>query len=261
MTEVERNIDIPGTDKRIYGLLRDVPDAPIVVLSHCITAGKNVTEYYNAARAFEAAGFASYRFDYYGWPDDARKILECTIDTHASDLDLVIDSLKDEWPDRPIAAVGHSMGGLVILASHKRRYDAIGLWDATHSDCWEGREIEDAHTVWEPSLGLFRFKSGVDELVTREYVESYRLRECDPLAELITVPLLSVMAGQTPEYMKQARRRYHELSKGPKHLVEIEEANHQFNAGECQTTLFDETISWLQQTFENNVHERGNVKR
>jgi hypothetical protein len=86
VTEQARAIPVPGTGKVIHGLLHEVPRAPLVVLVHCLTGGKNSTKYYLGARALERAGFSSFRFDLYGYADDARKLLDYTVETHAVDL-------------------------------------------------------------------------------------------------------------------------------------------------------------------------------
>jgi esterase/lipase len=246
MAEMLKNYDIPGTDLTIYGKFREVPGAPIVVLVHCLTGGMDITKYYIGARELERAGYASYRFDFYNGEDHGRDILDCTLWTHVEDFDLVIERLRAEFPGRPIVAAGHSLGGLTILASKQRQYDGVVLWDATHADHWETTTIDSDDIVWEPALGLYRFTGGVEVLMSREFLESYRLLDCDALVRDFDVPMLSVIAGANTARGIKARSRYHELSQGPKRIVTIEGADHSFTNGETMSELHAVTIQWLE---------------
>src|SRR4051812_13616646 len=93
--------------KAIYGLLREVPDAPIVVSLHGITGHMNQHLHYLAARRFEWAKLTSFRFDFYGEEGDARRLIDCTPQLHADDIDAVIAYLSDRFPSKRIALVGH----------------------------------------------------------------------------------------------------------------------------------------------------------
>ncbi|MGH8884470.1 MAG: alpha/beta hydrolase [Egibacteraceae bacterium] len=247
MTETEKVIPIPGTDKRIYGLLREVPGAPLAVLVHCLTAGKNSTKYYLGARALEQAGFSSFRFDLYGGADDARKLLDCTIETHADDLDLVVEGLKDEQPDRPITVIGHSLGGLAILTSKAQAFDAVVLWDATHADAWPDKDtLEDEHTVWEPALGCYRLKWSCDILISEEMLRSYRHLDSNALISWLRKPVKVIAAGANTRLLDR-QREYYAHANEPKALAVIDGADHNFTNGETMTELFRETIDWLNQ--------------
>lgn len=239
-----KDYDIPGTNLRIDGKFREVAGSPIVVLVHCLTGNMDSTKYYMGARALEHAGYASYRFNLYG-SDGGRDFLDCTLSTHVDDFDLVVRRLKEELPGRPVIAIGHSLGGLTVLASRQRHHDAVVLWDATHADHWEGDTIESEDTVWEPSLGLYRVTWGVPVLMSRALLESFRFLDCDALVRDLELPMLSVIAGANIPRGIAARRRYHELSRGPKRLVTIDGADHNFTNGETLSELHAATIEWL----------------
>jgi len=245
MAEITKSYCIPGTELQIYGKLREVPGAPIVVLVHCLGGWMDATEYYVGARALERAGYASFRFDLYNGHPDSRSLIDCTLSTHAADFDLVVEQLKIELPGRPVIAAGHSLGGLTILASQRRAHDAVVLWDATHTGHWEGDGIEDATTRWEPALGLYRLTGGLDVLVTEDFLASYRFLDCDRLVDDLDLPLLSVVAGDNVPRGVAARIRYHDRAPGPKKLVVIDEADHSFSNGETLDRVHRETIAWL----------------
>ncbi len=171
--DVERPLRVPDSGKVVYGTLREVPDSPVlVVFSHGMAGSRDDLQPYAGSRALSDAGISSYRFDYYGYDADARDLLECTLSDHIDDLRLVLRTLKEEAPLRPLVVVGHSLGGLVAVESRAQEIDGLVLWDATHSSLWsEG--IEDEETQWVPELGLYRMRWGIDVLVSKEFLESY----------------------------------------------------------------------------------------
>ncbi len=242
--DVEHKISIPETDLTIYGTLREVPGAPLVVFSHCLTGNRNSLEYFTSARAFSEQGISSYRFDYYAYEDNARNMVDCTINDHVSDLDLVVNTFKAEQPERSITVIGHSLGGLVVMMSKAQEFDAAVLWDATHNSAWKDpTHLEDGHTVWEPALNMFRFRWGIDILVTREYLESYRMLDHDDIARKFNKPLLVVTAGEG--VLQEGGRRYHEHSAGTSELIVLDGADHCFYNGETLRELQQLTVEWV----------------
>jgi hypothetical protein len=93
-------IDIPDSERRIYGRVRGGRSSPGVVIAHGVLVhamGCSVTDVHvlNGARALEAAGFSALQFNFYGAEKDARNMAECTIDTHIDDLDLAVQWMSD----------------------------------------------------------------------------------------------------------------------------------------------------------------------
>jgi dienelactone hydrolase len=247
--EFEKRIPIPGTDKNILGIFRDVPDAPIVVMVHCLTGNKNCVDQYVGARTFEQAGYASFRFDLYGWHDDQRDFLDCLLESHADDLDLVIATLRQEFPDRKIAVTGHSLGGPVILTSKNKDFDAVVLWDPTHTDCWETEMLEEEGYEWVPSLGVYRSRGGIEELISREYMESYRFLPSNKLISELHAPVKIIIAGGLPQRYIDGRMQFYEHANEPRDVTVIDGADHQFLNDGVMERLHDETIDWLDRTL------------
>lgn len=249
MSEQQKAIPIPGTPNVIRGLFRDVSGSPIIVMLHCFTGNKNCLELYLGARAFESAGLSSFRFDLYGREADQRDFLDCTMHTHVDDLTLVIQTLRQEYPNRKIGVVGHSVGGAVILATGEG-FDAAALWDCTHVDYWDGKPLDDGdHFEWVPSLGLFKTKGGVEELVSREYLESYRYLDSNKLISELHCPTMVVVADDGDKRWVSIQRRFYEHANEPKAFAAIEGANHLFNNDETMIELHQRTIDWLLQVL------------
>lgn len=245
MPEREWQVGIPGTDKRIHGLLREVADAPLVVLVHGLTSHKNSLLCWRAARALEQAGYASYRFDLYGYPADARDLLDCTLQIHAHDLDLVVEALRREAPQRPVAVVGHSLGALVVLLSRERAFDAAVLWDASHPGTFEDKDdLQDEHTVWEPRLACYRQKGGCDILLSEALLRSWAMADADRLITELSAPVKLVAAGDNPVLLEY-QRSYLEHATEPKTLAVVDGADHNFTTDGTMDELFAETVEWL----------------
>jgi dienelactone hydrolase len=190
----------------------------------------------------EAAGFCVLRFNFYGAEVDARKMNECTIETHADDLDLAVQWMKDRQQGQKVSVVGHGLGGMTVLCSKARGFDAAVLWDPTHPSQGDFRKRTDA--AWLEELGRWRWDwRGIPLLVTPAYTESWRRAPADAGAAGLAVPLLVVAAGDGPG--ADRARRYVELAQEPKRFTAIANANGSFLTDEASAQLLEETISWL----------------
>src|SRR5690348_12972313 len=103
-------IKIPGTKKTMRGILRGSLTQPLVVFVHGLTGKMNEHIFFNGARFLEEHGYASFRFELYDFYADSRKLGECTIQTHADDLDTVVAYFRKRGA-KHIFVVGHSYGG------------------------------------------------------------------------------------------------------------------------------------------------------
>lgn len=238
------DIEIPASGKTIYGLLREVegvPNAPLVVLVHGFTGHRNEPLHYNGSRFLEQAGFATYRFNQYGSEADARKLLECTVETHVADLDLVIGHFR-RLSDRPISVIGHSLGGLTIMASKERDFDAVVLWDPTLPERGNFAERPDSY-AWVEPLGVWLVKDGISVLVSDEMGASWQAVPPGAITGL-ECPVKLVAAGD--HTLVEACQRYYEAANEPRSLSVVEGADHEFLNRETQQQLFHETVDWLE---------------
>lgn len=128
---MEQAIKIPLENKKhIYGILRGSLSNPLVIFVHGFTGHKDEHQFFNGARFFEKNNFSSFRFDLYNWHKDARKLEDCTLSLHGQDLDTVVEYFKDKGVKK-IFVIGHSFGGVSVLLSKKRSFDALVFWDSS----------------------------------------------------------------------------------------------------------------------------------
>jgi len=98
-----------------------------VVMVHGLTG--NMQEYQHKAGAvfFAVQGFDVFRFDLYGEEDGARRLRDCTLPTHAADLQDVLAAKAAGY--KKIFLIGHSYGGPTIMLAQPQQATAISLWD------------------------------------------------------------------------------------------------------------------------------------
>lgn len=137
MPEKELTIPIPGTKLKIYAKQYGGLNNPVVIFVHGLTGHMDEHLFYNGARYFYRRGIPSIRFNLYDWQKSARKLTNCTLNTHAYDLNVVIDYLRKRKVNK-IVTIGHSYGGPTILLAHHNTIDAIALWDPSYEDLFKG---------------------------------------------------------------------------------------------------------------------------
>ena len=93
-----------------------LPDAPVVVLVHGFTVSSRAWVFQR--RALTDAGYRVVTYDHRGHGRSGQSSMEgATIEQLARDLRLVLDEVVDELaPGAPLVLVGHSMGGMTLMA-------------------------------------------------------------------------------------------------------------------------------------------------
>jgi len=117
------------------------PDEPthVVLIAHGY--GEHVGRYERPADALVAAGAVVYAVDHVGHgKSEGERVLVADFEDVVTDLHALDETARREHPGRPVALLGHSMGGL-IAARYAQRYGdslaalvlsspVIGRWDA-----------------------------------------------------------------------------------------------------------------------------------
>ena len=107
---------------KAYGKFAGTKDKPLVIVVHGLPCTINEGIYERACEYFQQAGYATYRFGLYDWHKDARQLIDCTLTTHAKDLDTVVVHFRRKG-FKKIYVAGHSFGGPTILLSTKQDFD------------------------------------------------------------------------------------------------------------------------------------------
>ncbi|MCB9811210.1 alpha/beta hydrolase [Candidatus Nomurabacteria bacterium] len=103
----------------------------VAVAVHGLTGSPNERSLYNAAHNFPKKGIDVFRSAFYWWSDKKhRKLSECSLATHANDLNTVLRYLRPKYQN--ITVIGHSIGSIVILKADKSLFDNVILWEPSY---------------------------------------------------------------------------------------------------------------------------------
>ncbi len=236
---MEQETKIRTSDKKIiYGILRGSIRRPLIVFVHGLTGNMNEHIFFNGARYAEKHGFSSFRFNLYDWRRGARKLQECTLQTHANDLDGVIDFLRRKGAKK-VLVVGHSYGGKTILLSKKKDFNAVVLWDPSHNVFPLYRKVQ-----YVKLLGMYAdFEDAYGILFGKKMVQEEMSFPWRKKISAIHVPTKFVCAGRG--VLIRGCRQYYKETNAPKELVIVKNATHCFDEEGAEEKLLEETIKWF----------------
>lgn len=233
--EKEFTIPIPDTKLNIYAKQYGSLNRLVVIFVHGLTGHMDEHPFYNGARHFYDQGFSSIRFNLYDSEVDARKLTDCTLKTHAHDLNVVTNYLKEENV-RKIFAIGHSYGGPTILLADQSKLDAIVLWDPSYGDIFD-------NTKHIQEINAYRIRWGTDILIGADMYEERKQLDWDNLTATIRTPLKIISAGKGK--LLKGSKIYIEKAKGPTEHAVIKNTTHNFNEEGAAEKLFAESVKWL----------------
>lgn len=236
--EKEIKISIPQK-KFIYGRLRGFLKWPLVVFVHGLGGIMDQHIYYNGSRYLEKRGFSSFRFNLYGWEKNARKLGECTLQTHASDLDRVIKYFREKGAKK-LCVIGHSFGGPAILMSKNKNFDCVVFWDPSYDV-----PLSFQNARYLKALDTYVSTWNFDVVLNKKMIEGSQIlkQKEEELIQQIHVPIKIICAGKG--WLARGGRRYFALAAKPKEFVIIKNAGHTFDENGVEEKLFTETFHWL----------------
>ena len=119
--DADRTVAVTAVDGLVLHVEIDepegwTPERPTVVLVHGFVL--NLSSWVHQRRELVEAGYRVVSYDHRGHGRSGQSSMEgATIDQLARDLRLVIDEVVDERaPGAPLVVVGHSMGGMTLMA-------------------------------------------------------------------------------------------------------------------------------------------------
>jgi alpha-beta hydrolase superfamily lysophospholipase len=235
--------------KKLHVVINRVP-APkgLILLSHGLTGRPKEFVHVMARRAFNLAGFDVGRLEYYGRTPGARELHECTLAVHGQDLAATVQHYRGQYTNLFVA--GHSYGGLTMPHAYAvddgRSFnpDAVSFWDSTFVPTWVS--FPDSYRYW-PESDTYSYINGQNPRMGRAmYEEAVKYAE-NPHVELFnrfTIPSQVVLA-MANEKLGRERARVFECLGGPKELVKIEGADHEFTTLDTAEQLIEHTLRWF----------------
>lgn len=235
--EKEFKIPIPGTGKSIYAKQYGPLDQSVVIFVHGLTGHMDEHQFYNGARYFYDKGFSSVRFNLYDFEDDARNLIDCTLETHAEDIDTVTQYLKGKGAEK-LFAVGHSYGGPSLLLTEQEHVSAIVLWDAISYDFSFSTEAQ-----YIKEIDAYQLKGATNYLIGREMFQEAEKLTWQDVVKNAGVPTKLVAASNKDSITKH--KAAYEQMRIEKNMAIIEGATHTFSEEGAEEKLFDETVNWF----------------
>lgn len=220
--------------KEIFGTLNKgrIPTDKLLVFVHGLGAHANGHVFYNAARYFPTQGIDTCRFDLYPGGATGRFLRECTVETHVSDLNLVLGQLRPQY--ERVFLAGYSMGGMVVQLADEKLFDALILIASA------AREVLDDTPIITPYGQEYVANFGVQYLLSKEMFASMKdLPSISEAAQKISKPLL-VVCGGNDTFMSYSRQYHDMASSSIKRFKVIPGTGHNFNEGNTAQDLYAE---------------------
>ena len=227
----------------IYGLKNsaETPSRKAIFIVHGLTG--HMYEYaFKRAADFFSTNYDVYRFNLYAGEDGARSLENCTIQTHANDLNTVLNHFSSAYDQ--IFLIGHSYGGPTIMLACPNKVTAVSLWDPT----FNLQKIQTVfHKAYEAVGDYYMVKWGVTSLIGKAmYEEANRMDEdvCIALSKAFPAPIHVVTAGDG--FFKDAPTSYNTY--GPEGSLRefISGTVHCFYEGDSCDILLQKTQAWFQ---------------
>lgn len=240
---MEKEIKIKTNDgKLIYGTLTysKKKSEKLIIFVHGLGGHRNEHIHFNASNFFRKHGFSTFRFDLYSYGKKARAMSDCTIALHGKDLNTVTDFFRKKF--KTIDVIGHSLGGLTILASQTSKFDAIVFWDPAHTKYeWRHGELD---FKYDKKLDKYIINWGTELLMGKQmFKELVHGKDSSQSIKKIHKPIKIISAGKG--VLMKTNRDYFKHANFPKEFVEIKNADHNFNTEGTEEKLFKETLNFL----------------
>src|SRR4030042_6795500 len=229
---MEKDIKIPiGNKKYIYGTLRGSLKNPLLIFVHGFAGYKDEHIFFNGARFFEKKEFATFRFNLYHWKKDSRKLEDCTLSLHGQDLDAVVKYFRKKGVKK-IFVAGHSFGGVTVLLSKKKDFDAAVLWDSSGN-----RDVHlDVKYVKELDMYYFQESAYGFTISKAMYQECNKKLKPTKLIQSMPMPIKVIVAGKGI-LVKEGRKLFQNAN-APKDFAIIPNATHNFHEDNTEEILF-----------------------
>ncbi len=227
----------------------DVPTTRLAVLCHGFLSGKNSTTNRTLTRLLNERGLATFRFDFFGQGESDGPFEELTTTLAVHQADTALNLATARGYDR-IGLVGSSFGGLVaILTAARRRDIACIALKCPVVDFAEELLLTfglEELARWKTTDTIPNIMEGPDRVRLRyAFYEDCLEQIAYGPAERITAPTLIVQGEKDECVPLHQSRRLHDALGGPKKLVLLPDADHQFTREEDFHRMTTSISDWL----------------
>jgi alpha-beta hydrolase superfamily lysophospholipase len=228
----------------IYGVKNSSSDkaTSAVFIVHGLTG--NMHEYaLKRAADYLSAQHDVYRLNLYDGEAGGRLLVDCTVQTHADDLNTVLAQFGGAY--EKIFLIGHSYGGPTIMLARPAKITAVSLWDPS----FDLRNIQSVFSAqYLEKDGYYVANWGTSYLIGKAmYEEAGRLdaEACSQLARDFGHPVQVIHAGDG--FFINRPLSYHSFGNKLNRREVVAGTVHCFHEGNTCDELLAKTGEWFSQ--------------
>jgi len=220
-----------------------------VVLCHGFLSSKNSTTNKTLTRMLNEAGFATFRFDFFGHGESEGLFEDITVSAAVRQAQMAVDLVRSQGYER-LGLVGSSFGGLVAILTAAGRQDiaclalkcpVVDFAEELRLEFGPGELARWQSTDTIPNLlgggQRVRLKYGL-------YDDCLRNIAYEPASHIVAPTLIVQGACDELVPLHQSRRLLDAL-RGPKRLDLLPDADHQFSRGEDFRSMTSAIREWF----------------
>lgn len=225
------------------------PGPAAVVLCHGFLSSKNSTTNKALTRMLNAAGIATFRFDFFGQGESDGPFEDITVSLAIGQAHAAVSLIRQQGYER-IGLVGSSFGGLVAILTTAQRQDIACLaLKCPVVDFAEELRLEfgaDELARWQSTDTIPNLMGGTERVRLKYglYEDCLKQVAYEPAAQIVAPTLIVQGACDELVPLHQSQRLLSAL-RGPKRLDLLPEADHQFTRGEDFRTMTAAITDWL----------------
>lgn len=218
---------------------------PAIIISHGFCGTKSARKFVKIGRKFSQQGIAVLRFDFSGCGDSEGNFSKMSISQEIEDLKAAYNFLikQSQVDKKRIGALGHSLGALIVslfqlkksvlntlvlVAPAINQEDLIKIW-------YSPQEIK----RWREKgyLDTLNFRIGLQYLTEAKNYNS--------LVSKIKVPVLIIHGMKDEDVPLIFSKKLLKLLGGEIKIIEIDEANHDFESYQTSNALTRHSLKWF----------------
>ncbi|PZQ44999.1 MAG: hypothetical protein DI551_08835 [Micavibrio aeruginosavorus] len=225
----------------IYGIKNTTGSAKrAVFIVHGLTGHMYEYQHKRAADHFEE-DYDVYRFNLYDGREGGRALVDCTISTHADDLNVVLKKFSGSYDK--VFLIGHSYGGTTVMVANPKKVAAVSLWDPSYDLRGIQREFKKSYI----EMGdYYQINWGTSYLIGRAMYDeagSLGVAACKNLSREFEARIQVVLAGDG--YYVGKPYSYDSFGIGSKRDI-VAGTAHCFYEGKSCDDLLAKTQAWFE---------------
>jgi putative redox protein len=222
-------LELEGSGATLAGKL-ELPDGPLrgyAVLAHCFTCGKDFKATRQLARALAGQGWATLRFDMTGIGESGGDFAATGLATQIADVVAAATGLAERYAP-PALLVGHSFGGVAVLAAAARLPEVRAV-------AVIATPAEPAHVLHQLGEHLTRVEAEGEAVVPlggrplpvrRAFVDEARAADLAPALGALGRALLVLHSPTDETVGVENARALYDAARHPKSFVSLDDADH-----------------------------------